>query len=184
MALSPRRCPGLLLIQIPTSSWLGPFCVLLRSSVPSRVFRSCHSRGLVNSSRERAPHCLSLSLGKRACFSLSLSLSFSSSLLSSWRSLLISLESLSTMIPHASLAFPWITIVLGNTMDTMEGEINAPAMTMIDGRIDGWAHRAYRPPSERCLYFLTRAIGISCTRHGRWRGIRCFFDDFCARHSR
>lgn len=34
MALLPRRCPRLLLIQIPTSSVLGPFCIFLRSPQP------------------------------------------------------------------------------------------------------------------------------------------------------
>lgn len=59
MALLPRRCPRLLLIQIPTWLALGPFYVLLRSLQPV-VFRSYFTR-LSSLSGERAPHCLSFS---------------------------------------------------------------------------------------------------------------------------
>lgn len=59
MALLPRRCPRLLLIQIPTWPALGPFYVLLRSLQPV-VFRSYFTR-LSSLSGERAPHCLSFS---------------------------------------------------------------------------------------------------------------------------
>lgn len=57
MALLPRRCPRLLLIQIPTSSVLGPFCIFLRS-LPALVRSSLRSSW---SPGERAPHCLSYS---------------------------------------------------------------------------------------------------------------------------
>lgn len=66
MTLLPRRCPRLLLIQIPTWTALGPFCVLLRSSQPV-VFRSYHTTAVSRASlylSENGRHIVSFLLSR------------------------------------------------------------------------------------------------------------------------
>lgn len=71
MVLLPRRCPRLLLIQIPTWSMLGPFCIFLRSSRPA-VMHCSLLLDLVNSENGRRIVSPSHPRGDSLFFSLSL----------------------------------------------------------------------------------------------------------------
>lgn len=83
MALLPRRCPRLLLIQIPTCSMLGPFCIFLRSSRPAvmhcslllDLVNSENGRRIVSPSHPRAETLSSLRETRSLFLSLSISLS-------------------------------------------------------------------------------------------------------------
>jgi len=152
MALLPRRCPRLLLIQIPTSSVLGPFCIFLRSPWPL-----CYS--VLTSlawSTWRTGATLSLLLARdfRACLFLSFHLAVSSSRFD---------RHPVPRFPTESFSFPLDNDPSWNTME-QQWEARSVMLATIDDRWDRAHH--WPPTSEGCLYFCTRHCCTFCGTTG------------------